>query len=245
MCHLGLTLLTALALPSGTGPDTRLFAWGRDPARGVLLNLTTGAGPSDPIDPARPTVVVAHGLNPMAPLVRCRIAECYAEAIGERFGPSVNVLGWDWNAATIRSARPRINDEHAVEQGRALGAALLRLGIEPTGLHLIGQSSGSVVVAAAARVLVRATGRAVARITLLDPVGAQHGLIFGRLGVASCAASVEHYWAPGPSGFGRRAPYPGVHDQAVPAPGGLLGLVRPSRADHLNTVRWHLRRAGP
>lgn len=248
MWYLRVTLFSALAIMAagpacGDGP--KLFTWGRDPARGALVNVSAGAVAGSPIDPNRPTVVVVHGLNPFAPLLRCNIAECYADAIGARYGPGVNVLSWDWNSATMPSLRPRVNDEQAVAQGYALGRTLLRLGIDPANLHLIGQSSGAVVVAAAARVLVNATGRPVGRLTLLDPVGSQHPLIFGRLGAITAAASIEHYWAPGPSGFGREVHYPGVHSQAVPTPSRLFGLVRPFHADHFNTVRWHLQRITP
>jgi pimeloyl-ACP methyl ester carboxylesterase len=246
MWHLCGSLLTTLILGAGAGHagPAPLFAPGHDPARGLLVNRTVGSRPFDPIDPTRPTVVVAHGLNLAPHLVHCTIDQSYAAAIGARHGPSINVLGWDWNAATIQSLRRTVNDEVAVRQGYALGACLLRLGLDPSNVHLIGQSSGGLVVAAAARVLADATGRRVASVTLLDPAGAHHRLLFDRLGVTSSTLSVVHYWAPGPSGFGRAAPYPGVHDQSVPATSRWAGFVRPLRTDHLNTVRWHIQRYG-
>jgi hypothetical protein len=244
MAHLGFLSLLAATLVVAPGDDVRLFELGRDRSPGVLLNLTAGARPCDPIDPSRPTVVVTHGLNPMAPAFRFAMAERYAEAIGARYGRSINVLSWDWNGVTMRSLRPSRNDADALEQGWALGAALLRLGVDPARVHLIGQSSGCLVVTAAARILADARGRQVARLTLLDPAGGHHRWIFGRLGANSAAAVVEHYWAPGLSGFGKPAPYPGVRDQAVPGPRGARGLLRPFHTDHLHTVRWHIGRIG-
>ena len=55
---------------------------------------------------------------------------------------------------------------------------------------------------------------------------------------------VDHYWAPGLSGFGRPAEFPGVRDQAVFGPRRALGLLRPFHTDHLHTVRWHIRQIG-
>lgn len=225
--------------------EVKLFTWSRGNNRGVLENLTVGSGPDSPIDPSLPTVVVTHGLNPLAPWFRCEVANRYAEAIGDRHGRAVNVLGWDWNNATVPSLLPSVNNAEAVRQGTSLGQALLRLGINPDRTHLIGQSSGAIVVASAARFLANATGRPVGRLTLLDPIGNQHPLIFDRLGAVEAARIVENLWASSPSGVGREVQHPGVINQAVPPSTGLLGLVRPFRSDHFNAVRWHLQRVAP
>jgi hypothetical protein len=242
MPHQGLLLLALVAHLAGPGPSDRLMAWGRDPSRGVLVNLTVGSGPADPVDPRRPTVVVVHGLNPFSTVLRFEMAERYAEEIGRAWGPSVTVLAWDWNAAATPRLRPGAGIREALDQGAALAGALLGTGLDPARMHLIGQSSGSVIVAAAARGLAGATGRPVDRLTLLDPVGAQHEVIFGQLAAATAALRVEHIWATGPSGFGRASGYPGVIERSLDGPGGAFGLLRPMHTDHFYAVRWHIGR---
>ena len=159
-------------------------SWGRDRSAGVLLNLTSGARPFDPINRACPTVVVTHGLNPMAPLFRFAMAERYAEAIGTRYGAGVNVLSWNWNGVTMRSLLPGANNADALAQGWALGAALVRAGVDPArappGRPEFGMPGGGRRGASA----LAAHGRRVARLTLLDPIGSQHSLIFDHLGAA-------------------------------------------------------------
>lgn len=238
-------LMIASSVILGEGPiPGSVLEWGGDPSRGCLVNRTVGADPRAPVDPSRPTVVVVHGVNPMHPFVHFTLAERYGESIGRRLGEAVNVLGWEWNAATLPSLRPWVNDRHAVEQGRRLAVALGSAGVDPTSLHLIGHSTGCVVAASASREFA-GRGVRVGRLTLLDPVVTQHRLIFQELGAATTASSLEHHWAAGPSGFGRPAPYLGVSNRRFDGPGGLRGLLRPSRLDHLNVVRWHLQSAGP
>lgn len=224
--------LMALAVLAPGQTDIRLAEWGHDPARGVLSG---GA-----IDPARPTVVVVHGINPFDRLVHFTLAERYAETIGRRYGPGVNVVGWNWNGDTRGGLGVNADNRHAIGHGRSLAEALMRAGVDPIRLHLIGHSSGGLIVASAARTLVERTGRPVARLTLLDPASFHHRLIFGDLAVSTAALRVEHYWAPGPSGFGRPAPYRGVIDGRVDGPNRLRGLIRPLHSDHLHVVRWHL-----
>ncbi len=241
MWHLCIISLVAIAVSADSSAATRrLIEFGPSLSHGVLVNHTLGAVPDVPIDSTRWTVVVVHGINPFSPIAHFTMAERYAEAIGRRFGSSINVLGWDWNAATLASVRPSVNDQVAVHQGFALAAAIQRAGIDPATIHLIGQSSGCVVAAAAARLLSAWCGRQVACLTLLDPISTQHRLIFVELSAGSTCRIVEHYWAPGPSGFGREAPYPGVRNTAVSGPNGLFGLLRPLHTDHLFLVRWHI-----
>jgi hypothetical protein len=184
--------------------------------------------------------VVAHGINPFHPVVHFAIAQRYADAIASRWGSRFNVLSWDWNAATLRGIHPARNRALAERQGRALGQSLLEARLAPESLHLVGHSSGCVVVASAARLIVDRTGRPVHMLTLLDPAGSQHELIFGGLGAGSAAAFVEHFWATGPSGFGRPAAYANVADNAFSGPAGWRGFVVPGHLDHLEIVRWHI-----
>src|SRR5438270_9730277 len=116
----GVVFFAALAAISGGDDRPSLVRLGGDPARGVLVNLTPGARPTDPPDAARPTVVFVHGMNPMPRAIHFTMAERLAEALRRRGGPAFTVLGWDWNAASFVSLHPRINEEGAVEQGRHL-----------------------------------------------------------------------------------------------------------------------------
>ena len=192
--------------------------------------------------PTRPTLVVVHGINPAPRRIKAAMARRYAEAIAWGPGPAVNVLSWDWNAATLRRLRPSRNMADAEEQGRRLAWRLMATGVDPRTLSMVGQSTGSVVAASAAREMARVRGVPVGRLTFLDPVVTQHRAIFGRLAAADHARVVEHYWARGPSGFGRRARDPRIVQAGLPARSGVWGLVHPSRADHLNVVRWHIGR---
>jgi pimeloyl-ACP methyl ester carboxylesterase len=213
-----------------------------DPIQLLALGGNTSTGQvrllSGPFDPGRPTLVVIHGINPVPRLLHYTLAERYAEAVG----PACNVLSWDWNAATLPSYRPSVVDRAAVAQGQSLAWSLSALGVEPSRLHLIGQSTGSVVATSCARSLCLSTGRQVAQLTLLDPSSSQHPLIFGELAASRCCLVLENLFAPSPSGFGQLAPYPGVHNYSAPTPSRWRGYLRPSHIDHMNVVRWHLRR---
>jgi len=108
---------------------------------------------------------------------------------------------------------------------------------------LIGQSSGAIVAASAARELREATGQCVAQVTLLDPATTYHELVFSRLAVSSCCGIVDHYWAPGPAGLSRQVCEPGVHDRRLNVPGGWRGIVVPRQSAHMNVVRWYIETA--
>ncbi len=238
--HLLVILGTLSAAPPSLD-EIRLARWGHDPSRGVLVNHTPGIWPHSPVDPGRPTIVVVHGMNPFSRFLHFTMAERYAEAVGGVQGGSVNVLAWDWNAATLKSIwRAGPNDRLAIEQGYALAEALWRSGVDPARLHLVGHSSGGLVAATAARTLTNHRGAPIARLTVLDPAKAQHRLIFGTFGAGSAASRVEHYWANGPSGFGREAAYPGVNNGRVNGPRRARGLFRPLHTDHLHVARWHI-----
>jgi hypothetical protein len=214
--------------------------FGGDPAHGILYNATPGARPFDPPDPAWPTLVIVHGLNFMPRTSHMPMAQRLGEAVARRGGPRLNVLGWDWNGDTLIGLNPRANHEHAVEHGRRLSCALLHQGLAPARMHLIGQSSGAIVVASAARALCEATGQRVAQATLLDPSTIYHDLVFRRLAVGSFCDTVEHYWAPGPTGFSRRVNVPGIRDRRLQVPGTWRGIVAPNQSAHMNVARWYI-----
>lgn len=204
------------------------------------MNLSPGARPFDPPDPARPTVVFVHGFNPLPRVVHFGMAQRFAESLARRGGPGMNLIGWDWNAATFTSVHPGVNSEAAVHQGHALARALGNAGVDPARTHLVGHSAGGMVVASAARVFALGQGRPVAQLTLLDPATFYHAVIFERLGAGSLAPVVENYWCPGPSAFGREVALPGIRNFRVDGHASYVGVVNPLRSDHLFIVRWYL-----
>jgi pimeloyl-ACP methyl ester carboxylesterase len=222
------------------GDRADLIRCGGDLAEGVLFNRTPGARTDDPIDPARPTVVFVHGYNPLPRAVHFEMAQRLAEALGRRPGGcGFNVLDWDWNAATCVGIRVSTNTKAAIDQGPRLAAALLRAGVEPGRLHLIGHSAGSLVAASAARTIATTRGEIVAQLTFLEPAAFYHPVLFGRLAAGSAASKVENYWAAGPSGYGQVAPYAGVTNARVHGRTPWLGVVMPTRSGHLDIVRWY------
>jgi hypothetical protein len=239
-------VLAVLAAAVGTAHagDVRLTAVGPSPGRGVLVNRTVGGRPFDPVDPARPVVVVVHGLNPFHPLIHFTIGQRYGEALGRTYGASMQVFEWDWNAVTTTDLLFGLsaNERFCEGQGRLLAGALIAARIDPSRVSFIGQSSGVIVAAAAARSIAGHYGRPIGRLTLLDPFHVQHELIFTRLAVSSCASAVDHYWVPGPSGFGESVDLPGVTSTRLPSPRRYRGLLRPLHSDHLHAVRWHVGR---
>jgi pimeloyl-ACP methyl ester carboxylesterase len=223
-------------------PDDRapLFRLGGDPSPGVLVNRSPGRQPFDPPDPSRPTVVVAHGLIPASRLIHMTMSHQFAAAMAHRGGTPVNLLSWDWSAASLAGVRSRANDKAAVEQGIRLANVHRAWGLDPSRTHLIGHSSGAIVVTAAARVLTNESGRRIARLTLLDPAESYHDVVFEQLAAGSTAEVVENCWAPGLAGFGRAVPHSGVRNlrvgRSVPRP----GQRRFGTAAHFEVVHWYL-----
>ena len=106
------------------GTDLRdhppLIQFGADPSRGILVNRTVGRRPFDPPDVARPTLIFVHGFNPTPHVVHFTMTDRLAEAVSRRFGAGLNVLGWDWNAATLVSCNRETNREETIHQGHRL-----------------------------------------------------------------------------------------------------------------------------
>ena len=111
-------LLVAVATVAGWGERPSLVVAGADASRGVLVNVTPGARPSDGPDPSRPTVVFVHGFNPCPRTVHFHMVEEFARSLARRGGPPLNVFGWDWNAATFTS----VPNEGQRRGGRRTGA---------------------------------------------------------------------------------------------------------------------------
>jgi pimeloyl-ACP methyl ester carboxylesterase len=230
----------AVAAGAGLRDHPPLLQFGADPAPGILVNRTIGCRPFDPPDRQRPTLIFVHGFNPTPQIVHFTMTERLAEAAGRRFGAGLNVLGWEWNAATLVSMSPDANREETIHQGHRLAASMIAAGVDPGRTQLIGHSSGTIVVAAAARELLSRYGRGLAQLTLLETAASYHSIVFGHLAAGTAARVVENYWVPGPSAFGRAAAYAGVRNCVAPSRSPYFGLVCPLRSDHLYVVRWYL-----
>jgi pimeloyl-ACP methyl ester carboxylesterase len=213
---------------------------GGDPSPGLLVNVSPHARPFDPPDPSRPSVVFVHGFNPVPRAVHFTMAEELAAALARRGGPPLNVLAWEWNAATFVGLSMHANQENSVAQGCRLAGSLRAAGLPPGRIHLIAQSSGSIVATSAARALCDGLGQRVGQLTLLDPATNYHELVFTRLRAGTTAGLVENYWAPGLSGFGRPVACPGVLNVRVDGPSSLVGAVYFPRSAHWNVVSWYL-----
>jgi hypothetical protein len=229
--------LLAVSTVAQSGNRPSLMELGGDPARGVLMNYSPGGRA---FDPALPTVVFVHGMNPLPQAVHFTMAQRLGEAMAQRGGSDFNVLGWDWNAATFVGLHRSANFQAAVDQGRTLAATLQHAGADPSRLHLIGQSSGCMTATAAARSLVEWSGRPIAQLTLLDPAVSYHGLVFDQLAAGSTARRVENYWTPHPSGYGRQENKPGIWNYRLDGPTPLLGTVLVSRSNHWHVIDWYI-----
>jgi pimeloyl-ACP methyl ester carboxylesterase len=224
-------LLAAVTSVAGLGPG--FFKPGGDPAPGLLVNVTAGCRPFDAPDPAKPAVVFIHGWNPAGRAFHFTIAQQLSAAIARRGEPPCNVLAWDWNGATVAGLHARDNRGAAVEQGRRLASALMASGLPAGRVQIIGHSLGCIVAASAARNLRDATGGAVARLTLLDPATVYHDYVFDRFTPGAICARVEHYWAPGATGFSREVNQGGVLNFRVDPP-------HPLRFAHWNVATWYI-----
>lgn len=205
--------------------------------KGELWNLSQPDGdPHARFDPSKPTIVITHGLNAMAGLVRFAYPRLMAEAIRERCPGTFNLAAWDWNRAAFFAPHFLRVRDNAIEQGRALARALRERGIGEE-VHLIGHSLGGLVITAAAREL-----GGVDQLTLLDSIINAQGLVFGKLPATEHAQSVENYWAPRPSGVGKAAAVKGVFNRRVtetPSINVFFPLIAPIRG-HVNVMLYYL-----
>jgi hypothetical protein len=230
-------LLLALSAISDPGPRHTLIELGGSSERGVLVNVNPGG---QPFDPARPTVVFVHGFNPVPRALHFTMGNRLAEALARRGGVSFNAFAWNWNAAAVAGFDSRANEQTAINQGWSLAASLHQVGAQPAKIQMVGQSYGSLVAAAAARTLLAWFGQPIAQLTFLDPSALDHSAIFERQAAGSLATRVENFWTPGPSGFGRDAPYAGVWNQRVDGPTPYIGMILFARSNHLHVVEWYV-----
>ena len=229
-------LLAACGLASGCGLNTAVIQTGGNGRMGVLLNYSCNAHVCDPIDPAKPTIVITHGWNPLPNGIHTTFGSAAAQAIKCRCGDSYNLLSWDWNGVRISP----FNDEPlrvGKQQGRMMAAALRARGVEPGRTQIIGHSLGTIVAAQAA-VCLQDLGP-MAQLTLLDTPETYHEQVFIKLAPTCHAGVVENYWSPGPSGYGEHAAIAGVQNYIVRGTTPIVGIVDLSLSNHVYVMRWY------
>lgn len=230
-------VMLLLLLPTvGCGLNTAVLQKGGNGRKGVLLNYSCGARPSDPIDPTKPTIVITHGWNPLPNRIHATFGIAGANAIKCRCGDSYNILSWDWNAVKV----PALNDgpkKIGKCQGRMLACALRSRGINPRCTQIIAHSLGTLVAAQTAYCL--SDLGPFAQLTLLDPPTQLHEEIFCNLAVTRHAGIVENYWAPGISGYGECVNYRGVQNYEVEGDTPIRGIVDLSLSNHVGVMRWY------
>ena len=141
--HRLLLALTVCLLCSGCSLNTAILQKGGNGRKGVLLNYSCGAHPCDAIDPAKPTIVITHGWNPLPNRIHTTFACSAAQSLKCRCGDSYNILSWDWNAVKVSP----FNDEPiriGKCQGRMLAAALRRRGVQPCRTQIVAHSLGTI-----------------------------------------------------------------------------------------------------
>lgn len=228
--------MAACLLATGCKLDTPIMQKGGNGRMGVLLNYSCGAHPCDPIDPAKPTIVMTHGWNPAPKAIRCTFAQSSARQLRCRCGDSYNLLSWDWNGVRVSP----FNDEPQRIgrcQGRMMASALRARGVVPGQTQIIAHSLGTIAAAQAATCL--SDQGPVAQLTLLDPPEDFHEEIFCKLGATRHAQCVENYWAPKISGYGAPAKYRGVRNYCVDGPTPMRGLPDLSRSNHVHVMYWY------
>ncbi|TWU23589.1 hypothetical protein [Bythopirellula polymerisocia] len=228
--------IALLTLSVGCGLNTAVLQKGGNGRCGVLLNYSCGARPCDPIDPAKPTIVITHGWNPLPNKIHTTFGSSGAQALRCRCGDSYNILSWDWNAVKI-SLKNDGPKRTAHCQGRMLAQSLRARGVNPCSTQIIAHSLGSVVVAKAA--LCMSDRGPFAQITLLDPPTGMHDEIFCNLAVTRHARVVENYWSPGISGYGDEVCCRGVRNYEVKGDHPILGIVDLSISNHVGVMRWY------
>lgn len=236
-----LRLLCMLLLATACGTlgcalDTPVLQRGGNGRMGVLLNYSCGAHACDPIDPAKPTIVITHGWNPLPKRIHTTFASSGACVLKRRCGDSYNLLSWDWNGVSVSP----FNDEPLRVgrcQGQKMAAALRARGIDPTRTQFIAHSLGTIAVAEAARCL--SDLGPTAQLTLLDSPETYHQQTFCQIGAIYHARCVENYWAPGPSGYGGPVSCPGVRNYCVSGPAPIRGIVDLSVSNHVHVMRWY------
>ncbi len=212
--------------------------WGGSSQCGCLCRYTCGPIESTPFDPAKPTIVITHGWNPLPGKIHLTTPREYAEAIVCRCGDRYNVFGWDWNADSFNYFSGYRNSMNAIRQGRRLACELRKRGVRADRTWLIGHSLGALLMSSAACDLAE-PGQPIARLTLLDAVRCQHHYIFGRLQARQCASCIENFWTLLPSGIGGKARRNGVYNRFVRGASPVRGAFNPAFANHVYILEWY------
>lgn len=209
----------------------------RAPREAVLLNLSADAGGvDDPFEPGRPTVAIAHGLNPLPEILRYSYLEDYAAAITARLGTAVNIAAFDYNGEALVSLDPTVNLAHAMALGRQMGRELAARGVTDGGqVQLIGHSMGAFVVTLAASEL-----GGVGQITLIDPAATDTAVLVADYGLLDVADEVENYWTDAFGGFGAELEGQNVFNYRVDARELPVAVTwEPLHWAHMSMVLWY------
>jgi len=168
-------------------------------AEATLLNLSADAQtPEERFDPARPTVVIVHGLNVLPGLLRYVYMQQYAAGMAARLGADVNIAVFQYDSQSMVSLDPQTNIANALILGQRLGDELIERGLTDTqSVQMIGYSLGAFTVTAAARQM-----GGVGQITLLDTWVGDVMLLVHEHDLPAAADQVENYWSDAPGGLG-------------------------------------------
>lgn len=207
-----------------------------------LTNMSVGARPNDPINPNLPTFVITHGFNPVSNLYHLSNPEFYAAKLRGCAGGRINVLAFHWDSGQFGTFAT-ITD-NATGAGCDLANALIRLGVVPENLTMIGHSMGSVTVTSAANHIFQVSGRCTRRLVLLDAPQRRLPMIVGRLNGTQCAIHIVNVWAGGVTGIGAPVYCDNVTNVRAPNRRRLRwrtapGPLRPSGIRHLDVLIWY------
>ena len=212
---------------------------GVTPAGCYLTNLSCGASPNSPVDPALPTYVITHGYNPVPNFYRLSTPQWYAWKIRCRYGDNVNVLAFHWDSRG--QGFPAANDANAICAGKNLADELLFRGVNPEKTTLIGHSMGTVVIGTAANRMFSCSGCCSKKLVLIDGPKRRLSLVMRELDITRCATSIENYWAGGITGLGAPICHPKVRNIKAPARRRQMGRNRLNTAgnNHVDIILWY------
>lgn len=125
----------------------------------------------------RPTFVHIHGWN------NNKYTEAHKllrDALRERHGSNANIIIADWSNLSnqwsgLNKAQPDSEASVTTEVGETIAASLLKAGVEPSSLTIIGHSLGTFVAPAAAAQITRSTGKKIQELVALDTAFGTHG----------------------------------------------------------------------
>ena len=204
-----------------------------------LINMSHASD----VDPSLPTYVITHGWNPLPNRVRLTTPEAYAAKIRSRCKGKANVLAYQWDSRGQGS--PKANVANAICAGKFLGRELIRLGVDPRRLHMIGHSMGSIVIASASNYIYAETGACTQCLTLIDGPVRKLSMILRNLDSTTCARRIINIWAVGLSGLGAPIDNPRIENIRAPTRRShrrCRHWLDPARNNHVDVLLWYYER---